>query len=88
MNDVIQLEQGTYGVTGNWDSAFSYSSNQTYSLVIWGGYTSGCASRVPDPLNTILDGEGISNVLIINDSGLLSYPRWSVVEDITVQDSY
>lgn len=58
-NDVIRLVQGTYGISGNNDSVFHYSSDEPYSIVIKGGYTSGCSSRNLNPSNTILDGQNI-----------------------------
>jgi predicted outer membrane repeat protein len=58
-DDTIQIVQGTYN--GN----FVYASYETNSLSIEGGYDSECANRVVDPENTVLDGGGVDNVLIL-----------------------
>ncbi|MCK4782327.1 MAG: right-handed parallel beta-helix repeat-containing protein [Desulfobacteraceae bacterium] len=58
-NDVIQIVQGIH--VGN----FIYSSTESNSLIIEGGYTPGCASRVEDPSNTVLDGNGTGTVLVL-----------------------
>jgi hypothetical protein len=44
-NDIIQLVQGTYRISENNNSSFRYSSSEPYSIIIKGGYSSGCASR-------------------------------------------
>ena len=48
-DDVIKVVQGTY--TGN----FTYTSDQGNSITLEGGYTAVCASRVVNPVNTLLD---------------------------------
>jgi predicted outer membrane repeat protein len=58
-DDTIQIVQGTY--EGN----FVYASYEANSLSIEGGYDSECASRAVDPENTVLDGGGVDNVLIL-----------------------
>ena len=58
-DDTIQIVQGTYN--GN----FAYVSYESNSLTVEGGYTSGCASWVIDPANTVLDGGGTDNVLAL-----------------------
>lgn len=59
MNDIIQLVQGTYRISENNNIRFMYESDEPYSIVIKGGYTSNCSSRAVNPSNTIIDGEGI-----------------------------
>jgi uncharacterized repeat protein (TIGR02543 family) len=59
-NDTIQIVQGTY--TGN----FVYESTQSHSLTIQGGYTAGCASRVVNASNTVLDANSTGRVLMLN----------------------
>ncbi len=62
MDDSILVVQGTYTVsivTG----PFVYSTLEDNSLELLGGYLPGCADRVLDPTNTILDGAGITGVL-------------------------
>lgn len=49
---IIQVVQGGY--TGN----FSYSSDLSRNITILGGYTTDCADRVVNPINTTLDAEG------------------------------
>ena len=58
-DDTIQIVQGTYN--GN----FTYASTEVNSLIIEGGYTEDCTSRTIDPENTVLDGGGVDNVLIL-----------------------
>ena len=60
MYDVIKLVQGTYGISGNNNSRFSYQSSEGFGVAIEGGYTAACQSKVPSPDNTILDGENIN----------------------------
>ena len=59
-DDVIWIVQGTYN--GN----FVYTSTESYSLSVEGGYVSGCASRVVDPQNTVLDGGASGSVMVIS----------------------
>ncbi|MFO0753327.1 MAG: choice-of-anchor Q domain-containing protein [Thermodesulfovibrionales bacterium] len=89
-NDVIRLVQGTYGISGNGNNRFSFSSGETYSLAIAGGYTAGCASREVNPSNTILDGENIfkqdfGGVLYLYDH-ISSKFATVKVEGVTVQN--
>jgi hypothetical protein len=89
MNDVIELVQGTYGISGNGNSRFYYGSSEPYSIVIKGGYSSGCSSREMNPANTILDGEGIeqgdAGVLYLYDWGSSPYTKL-IVEGVTVEN--
>jgi hypothetical protein len=59
-DDLIKIQQGTY--VGN----FVYASYEPNSLTLEGGYTAACASRTIDPANTVLDGNGTGNVLVIS----------------------
>src|SRR6266567_1995902 len=70
-NNVIRLVQGTYGISGNNNQHFSYSTNSPTAIVLKGGYTAGCTSRVSDPTNTILDGEGIDNNPYLSGASVL-----------------
>ena len=66
-DDVIQVVQGIY--TGNYNGIFAYSSSQSNSITLSGGYTSGCASRVLNPVNTVLSGgTGPYRVLALENS--------------------
>jgi len=79
-DDVIQVEQGTY--SGN----FTFDSSEGKNISILGGYTSGCAGRVQDPTNTILDGGGGTNGKVLEikntDGGNIT------VEGLTLQNGY
>jgi parallel beta-helix repeat protein len=80
-DDLIKIQQGNY--IGN----FVYASTQSNSVTIEGGYAAGCASRLVDATNTVLDGGNAGVVLA------LSAPNVSatfVVEGITLRngDSY
>ncbi len=85
MNDVLQLEQATYGISGNSDQRFYYSSIEPYHLVIRGGYALGCSTRDIDPATTILDGESIDLVFQYWDQGSSPFAGL-VVENITVRN--
>ena len=63
--DTIKVVQGTY--LGH----FSYNSSKGYGITLQGGYTVGCASRVLDPANTVLDGSGTTGrvLYLYNSSG-------------------
>lgn len=63
-DDVIKVEQGTYLLTG---SEFLYSSIQTHSISVLGGYTAECLDREINPTNTILSRDsGSGRVININ----------------------
>ncbi len=57
--DLIHIVQATY--VGN----FIYTSNEAYGVTIEGGYSMGCASRVVEANNTVLDGDEIDYVLVL-----------------------
>jgi predicted outer membrane repeat protein len=61
-SDLVKVVQGTYS------GHFYFSSNESYSIELRGGYTSGCSSRVINPANTVLSGDGANTVLSINNS--------------------
>jgi hypothetical protein len=60
VDDEVRIVQGTY--VGN----FVYASTQANKLSVLGGYTTGCAGRVLDPANTILDGNQVNRVLVLS----------------------
>jgi hypothetical protein len=73
-DDTIKVVMGTY--TGS----FSYVSTEGHSITLWGGYTAGCASRVVNPANTILDGNHAGRVLYLNSysSGNISVGGFTI----------
>jgi hypothetical protein len=76
-DDTIQIVQGTYN--GN----FTYAATEANSLTLEGGYTAGCASRVIDPANTVLDGGGVNHVLaLVRQEGAADFS----VEGLTLQN--
>ena len=75
-DDVIQVVQGTY--TGS----FVYSSSERLRLTMQGGYTAGCAARVVDPPNTILDGAHAGTALALASSVATDF----VVDGLTLQN--
>jgi len=77
-HDTIKVVQGTYTRTGN----FTYNSSQGYNIALRGGYLAGCASRVINPANTVLDGGGTGKVLNLSDSNGGSIQ----VEGFTIQN--
>ncbi len=62
-DDTIQVVQDTYLTPGK---EFQYLSQETFSIILLGGFTTGCQSRVLDPTNTILDGQNANRVIRIN----------------------
>lgn len=76
-DDIIQIVQGTY--YGN----FIYTSTQPYGVTIEGGYTGGCASRVVDPANTVLDAGGDGPVLVLSAPNVAAD---FVVDGVTLQN--
>ena len=78
-DDLIQVQQGTY--YGN----FIYASTESFGVTIEGGHTVGCASRVVDLTNTVLDGEQNGVVLA------LSVPNVAadfMVDGVTLQNGH
>lgn len=66
-DDTIQIVQGTYL------DSFVYSSYEEFNLSIEGGYTSGCETREADPTNTILDGNNVGPVLVLNSNQKVNF---------------
>ena len=62
-DDTIQVVAGTYATPGQ---SFFYITSEQRSLNLLGGYATGCASRVLNPNNTILDGQGANRVFNFN----------------------
>lgn len=52
-------------VQGNYIGPFIFISNETNSISLKGGYDSGCASFTTNPALTKLDGNNISNVVVL-----------------------
>lgn len=58
----IRIVQGTYAVGATLNRLYGgASANDDVNLKLLGGYTSNCASRQPDPRNTVLDGGNVAN---------------------------
>jgi hypothetical protein len=66
-DDVIRIVQGEY--TGN----FVYGSTEAFDVTIEGGYTSGCAARVVNAINTILDGTDTDTVLVLSSLQVVDF---------------
>jgi len=75
-DDVIQIVQGTY--EGNFVSA----STEAFDLSVEGGYVAGCASRVVDPANTVLDGMASGTVLVLSSDQEVDF----AVDGLTLQN--
>jgi PKD repeat protein len=94
-DDLIQLVQGTYGISENNNHGFYYESSEPYKLFIKGGYAPGCSARNLNPKNTIIDGEGIGlsgmdELLRLSDVGdddKLSANVALVIEGLTIKNS-
>jgi hypothetical protein len=76
-DDAIQVVQGTYY------GSFVYASTEPYDITIEGGYVAGCASRVVDAANTVLDAESSGSVLVLSAPGVAAN---FVVEGLTIQN--
>jgi parallel beta-helix repeat protein len=75
-DDEVQIVQGTY--VGN----FVFVSAEGFDLSIEGGNTAGCASRVVDPTNTVLNANSSGNVLILVGNSVADF----VIDGLTVQN--
>lgn len=75
-DDVIQVVQGTY------QGSFLYSSTERFSVTMRGGYTAGCAARVVDPPNTVLDAMRGGTVLVLASSANADF----VLDGLTLQN--
>lgn len=81
--DRIFLVQGTY--TG----PFVYTSSERQSLQVLGGYDAGCASRILDPTNTTLQGDGADRVLTLtttNGGGALTLEGVTITGGVKTGD--
>ena len=65
--DTIKIVQGTY------EGSFVYTSAEAYAVTVQGGYTAGCAGRVVNPLNTVIDANGVGAVLVLRGTGMTSF---------------
>lgn len=77
-DDIIQVVQGTYLTPG---SQFIYGSSENFNLDLLGGYAGGCASRILNPANTILDGQNANRVINLQPgitSGSLHFQGFTV----------
>ena len=60
-------------VQGNYSGNFVYASTESFGITIEGGYTDSCAAREVDAENTILDGSGNSNVLVLSSDQVVDF---------------
>jgi len=89
-NDVIHLVQGIYECE-LYGSTFRYSSTEPFSLLIKGGYSPGCSSRVLNAENTVLEGtEGLLEGAISLTMAIPSpFPYFDLVlEGVKIQHGY
>lgn len=68
-DDTIKLVHGSYVADAD---AFRFQSNETFGLVINGGFNVGCTQTDKDPRGTILDGAGAHQVLYSVSKGNLA----------------
>ena len=74
--DTIKVVQGTY--SGN----FLYSTGEGRGIILLGGYTAGCGTRVVNPENTILEGIHLNLNRVLN---LYNYSGDIIVEGFTMR---
>jgi len=84
-DDVICLAQGTYAIWENNNTGFNYKSNEPNRIIIRGGYTLNCSGRDVNPSNTILDGGGLGEVIVLEDLSHSPHVEL-VVEGVTIQN--
>ena len=68
-DNLIEVVQGTYqtgSASGN--EAFHFYSTNTHSLIIAGGYSTGCASQLHVTSATVLDGRHVTGVLVLSNA--------------------
>lgn len=71
IDNVVKIQSGTY--TG----AFRYSSTQTNSLTLQGGYADDCVIRDSSPDATVFDGEQVRRPLNLRSSGDVTVQRFT-----------
>ncbi len=83
-NDEIRLVRGTYTAA----STFTYASANVSVARVLGGYAPGCGSRTLDARDTVLDGQGLRQVLSMTFTvqGAAAFGPLYVVENLTVQN--
>jgi hypothetical protein len=73
-DDVIMVVQRT-----SYSGHFTYYSDEGHSITLAGGYTAGCAGRVVNPANTVLDGAHTGRVLGIgNNAGNIQVDGFTI----------
>jgi hypothetical protein len=63
-NDEIRVQSGLYSATSG-STAFVYSSGESFSLDIKGGYMASCSGQIPRANETILTGSAVRKVMAI-----------------------
>lgn len=64
----IKVVQGTYVVGTQLDGAY-YADGRSVGIKLLGGYTAGCAGRVLNPANTVIDGNNVGGAFHFSLSG-------------------
>lgn len=81
-DDTIRIVQGSYTYTEISTGMFRFISHEPYALTLEGGYLPGCGSRVVNPANTILDGEGSRPALVLVSTTNTNFS----IDGITIQN--
>ncbi len=93
MYDVIMIQQGTYTVSQNGNSTFTYNTQnipaEIYGLYLVGGYLNNCSKNEFEPDNTILDGMNLLRVMEVNNLSTYKSAVSSVrIEGVTIKRGY
>jgi hypothetical protein len=56
-SDIVKIQTGYYS------GDFSFNSDEDTSITVLGGYDPACSTRVDDPFNTVIDGDGVGTPL-------------------------
>ncbi len=84
-SDEIRVQSGLYSATSGL-TAFVYSSGESFSLEIKGGYRSSCAGQVPRANETVLTGSGVRQVFSISsDTAAISQLS---ISNLTIRNGF
>jgi len=62
-DDVIEIQTGSYSVPSGGIQFVAGSNDDDHALEISGGWNASCSSQLQDPLQTVLDGFGVDQVM-------------------------